>query len=111
MSIEDLNENERRFLANLANDWQSLAESDVRLELRQKGVDMRLGMDIASIVLKKQANTLVLVTGDSDFVPAAKLARREGAEVILDPMRQNIQPALQEHIDGLYSVLGREQSS
>lgn len=111
VSIEDLNENERRFLANLANDWQSLAESDVRLELRQKGVDMRLGMDIASIVLKKQANTLVLVTGDSDFVPAAKLARREGAEVILDPMRQNIQPALQEHIDGLYSVLGREQSS
>ena len=68
-------------------------------------------MDIASIVLKKQANTLVLVTGDSDFVPAAKLARREGAEVILDPMRQNIRPALQEHIDGLYSVLGREQSS
>ena len=72
---------------------------------------MRLGMDIASIVLKKQADTLVLVTGDSDFVPAAKLARREGAEVILDPMWQNIQPALQEHIDGLYSVLGREQAS
>lgn len=109
-STESLSEGERKFLANLAKEWRSLAESDVKPELRQKGVDMRLGMDIASIVLKKQANTLVLVTGDSDFVPAAKLARREGAEIILDPMRQSIQPALQEHIDGLYSVLGREQA-
>ena len=112
ISTMDLSETERKFLANLADAWQSLDETDVRLELRQKGVDMRLGMDIASIVLKKQANTLVLVTGDSDFVPAAKLARREGAEVILDPMRQDIRPALHEHIDGLCSVLdiGRKAS-
>ena len=108
---ESLTEAERQMLAIVAAEWEALDENDVRLELRQKGVDMRLGMDIASIVLKKQANTLVLVTGDSDFVPAAKLARREGAEVILDPMRQNIRPALQEHIDGLYSVLGKEQTS
>ncbi len=108
-NTDSLAESERKFLTNLAEEWRSLTESDVKPELRQKGVDMRLGMDIASIVLKKQANTLVLVTGDSDFVPAAKLARREGAEVILDPMRQNIRPALQEHIDGLYSVLGKEQ--
>jgi len=106
---ESWSEEKRRCLINLSDEWNSLGEADVTLELRQKGVDMRLGMDIASIVLKKQANTLVLVTGDSDFVPVAKLARREGAEVILDPMRQNIQPALQEHVDDLYSVLGREQ--
>ena len=107
---ESLTEAERQMLANLAAEWHALTEDDVKLELRQKGVDMRLGMDIASIVLKKQANTLVLVTGDSDFVPAAKLARREGAEVILDSMWQKIQPTLQEHIDALYSVLGREQN-
>jgi uncharacterized LabA/DUF88 family protein len=39
---------------------------------------MRIGLDIASMTLKHQVDTLVLVTGDSDFVPAAKLARREG---------------------------------
>jgi uncharacterized LabA/DUF88 family protein len=68
---------------------------------------MRIGLDITSITLKKQADTMILVTGDSDFVPAAKLARREGVEFILDPMRQSIGDDLFEHIDGLVSVLGQ----
>ena len=38
---------------------------------------MRIGLDIATITLKKQANIIVLASGDSDFVPAAKLARRK----------------------------------
>lgn len=55
-------------------DWNSLSDADFVSGIRQKAVDMRLGVDIASIALKKQADILVLVTGDSDFVPAAKLA-------------------------------------
>lgn len=69
---------------------------------------MRIGLDITSITLKKQADTIILVTGDSDFVPAAKLARREGVEFILDPLWQNVQDDLFEHIDGLVSVLRTE---
>lgn len=80
-----------------------LTDSDFVPSLRQKGVDMRIGLDIASITLKKQANTIVLVSGDSDFVPAAKLARREGVTFILDPLWQNVSPDLFEHIDGLRS--------
>ncbi len=57
--------------------------------------------------MKRQADTLVLVTGDSDFVPAAKIARREGAEVILDPLGQKVDDDLEEHVDGVYSVLKR----
>lgn len=85
-------------------DWQSLTESDVSLDIIQKGVDMRIGLDIASVVLKKQANRIVLISGDSDFVPASKLARREGADFILDPMYQQIPDDLFEHIDGLRST-------
>ena len=40
-------------------------------------------------------------SGDSDFVPAAKLARREGIDFILDPMWNPISSDLFEHIDGL----------
>jgi uncharacterized LabA/DUF88 family protein len=87
--------------------WQSLDGSSVALGLRQKGVDMRIGIDIASLSLKKQADTLILVAGDSDFVPAAKLARREGIDFILDPMWQHINDDLFEHIDGLQSGLSR----
>ena len=80
-----------------------LRDSDFAPNLRQKGVDIRIGLDIASITLKKQADTIILVSGDSDFVPAAKLARREGARFILDPLWQNVSPDLLEHIDGLRS--------
>jgi len=104
---ELLTEQQRRELERLVADWRELGETDVALGLRQKGVDMRIGLDITSITLKKQADTIILVTGDSDFVPAAKLARREGVEFILDPMRQNIGDDLFEHIDGLVSVLGQ----
>lgn len=69
----------------------------------QKGVDMRIGTDIASLTYKKQVSQIILIAGDSDFVPAAKLARREGIDFILDPMWANIKPDLFEHIDGLKS--------
>ena len=103
----ELTQDQRRELERLVVDWRELGDADVALGLRQKGVDMRIGLDITSITLKKQADTMILVTGDSDFVPAAKLARREGVEFILDPMRQSIEDDLFEHIDGLASVLGR----
>jgi uncharacterized LabA/DUF88 family protein len=91
----------------LARRWAEIEPHEVRLGLRQKGVDMRIGLDIASITLKQQADTIVLIAGDSDFVPAAKLARREGREFILDPLWQQVNADLFEHIDGLQSGLPR----
>jgi uncharacterized LabA/DUF88 family protein len=80
---------------------QSPRENDVEYEMRQKGVDIKIGIDIASIAYKRLADRVVLITGDADFVPAAKLARREGLDVVLDPLWANISPSLNEHIDGL----------
>ncbi|MGE4563364.1 MAG: NYN domain-containing protein [Victivallaceae bacterium] len=80
-------------------------ESDIVPNLRQKQVDMKIGVDIASMVLKKQVESIILVAGDGDFVPASKMARREGIDFILDPLWANINPALNEHVDGLHSVL------
>lgn len=80
-----------------------LTDDHFTAALRQKGVDMRIGIDIASLTLRRQADVIVLVSGDSDFVPAAKLARREGVRIILDPLWQNVSLDLYEHIDGLRS--------
>jgi uncharacterized LabA/DUF88 family protein len=88
-------------------EWASICDDDFRLDLRQKGVDMRIGLDIASLAYKRQINQLILISGDSDFVPAAKLARREGIDFVLDPMWSTIRPDLHEHIDGLKSVCPR----
>ncbi len=78
-----------------------LTEQDVAYDKRQKGVDMRVGLDIASLAYKRLVRCIVLVAGDSDFVPAAKLARREGIHFVLDPMWQKVAPSLFEHIDDL----------
>ena len=64
---------------------------------------MKIGIDIASLSYKHQVDQIILISGDSDFVPAAKLARREGIDFILDPMWGNIRDELIEHIDGLKS--------
>ena len=82
-----------------------LTEKDIVFDLIQKRVDIKIGLDIASMALKKQVDQIILISGDSDFVPAAKLARREGIDFILDPMGNRIQPHLFEHIDGLRSIL------
>lgn len=84
-------------------DFATLSDDDFRPTFRQKAVDMRIGLDIASLTLKRQVGTIVLVAGDSDFVPAAKLARREGVKIVLDPLWRSVEPGLFEHIDGLYS--------
>jgi len=80
--------------------WDEVDDEDFVPDLRQKGVDMRLGLDIASLAYKQLVNQIVLLAGDADFVPAAKLARREGIDFVLDPMWADIRPDLFEHIDG-----------
>ena len=86
---------------------EDLKESDFRLNVEQKGVDMKIGIDIASLAYKKQVQRIILISGDSDFVPAAKLARREGIDFILDSMWATIKPELHEHIDGLRTCCPR----
>ena len=80
---------------------EQLTEKDFSLSISQKGVDMRIGVDISSLAFKKQVDRIILISGDSDFVPAAKQARREGIDFILDPMRSPIKEDLYEHIDGI----------
>lgn len=80
---------------------EELQKKDFSLYVSQKGVDMRIGVDISSLAFKKQVDRIILISGDSDFVPAAKQARREGIDFILDPMRAPIKDDLYEHIDGM----------
>ena len=102
-SLWELKPKVLKSLLKKGKEFASLTDDDFRPTFRQKAVDMRIGLDIAAITLKQQAETIVLVAGDSDFVPAAKLARREGVKIILDPLWQSVAPGLFEHIDGLFS--------
>lgn len=72
---------------------------DLVPDISQKGVDIRIGLDIASLALKRVVGNLVLVTGDSDFVPAMKLARKEGMKVYLETMGHGVHRDLKAHAD------------
>lgn len=88
-----------------------LVAGDVFYDLRQKSVDIKIGLDIASLAYKKLVDKIVLVSGDGDFVPAAKVARREGLDFVLDPMWNHIDDSLFEHIDGMRSILKRRENN
>lgn len=84
-------------------EFSQVTNDDFHYSVRQKGVDIKLGVDIATLSQQKLVDKIVLIAGDSDFVPAAKLARIQGIDFVLDPLRNNIDPTLHEHIDGLMS--------
>ncbi len=72
---------------------------DLVPNLKQKGVDLRIGLDIARLALRQLVQVIVVVTGDSDFVPAFKFARREGVRVFLDHMGHGVSRDLKAHAD------------
>lgn len=77
-----------------------VSPGDVVPKIHQKGVDMRIGLDIASLALKRLVKTVILVTGDSDLVPAMKFARREGLRVYLDTLgSRTVRDELKVHAD------------
>ena len=81
------------------------------MDLKQKGVDMKIGLDMATLANKKQVEKIILITADSDFIPAIKLARKEGIIVQLDPMQnKHIKQNLLEHLDILNSVFPKDKT-
>lgn len=86
-------------LRNLPKSGGSITARDLVPDICQKGVDIRIGLDIASIALKGFAEILVLVTGDSDFVPPMKFARKEGMRVYLECLGHPVKRELKAHAD------------
>lgn len=83
---------------------KDLTDGDFYPNIVQKRVDTKIGLDIAHLAYKKLVNQIILISGDSDFVPAIQVARREGIDFILDPLGGHVHESLIEHIDGLKSV-------
>lgn len=74
-------------------------------DLKQKRVDMKIGLDVAWLASKGIVERIVLVTSDSDFVPAMKFARREGVQVVLITMgHKQVKQDLLVHADELRAV-------
>lgn len=60
---------------------RTLTDNDFSPIFEQKGVDMRIGLDIANFAKTLSVERIILVSGDQDMIPAMKEARKAGLEV------------------------------
>lgn len=86
-------------MKSLSRNVRPITARDLAPDMGQKGVDMRIGLDIAWLSLKRIVESVVLVTGDSDFVPALKFARKEGIRVYLETLGHGVKRELKVHAD------------
>jgi uncharacterized LabA/DUF88 family protein len=88
--------------SKLIQNPRDLTDDDFELDIAQKGVDMRVGMDMARLALRELVRAIVVVTGDADFVPAFKFVRREGVKVVLVTLDHHVRVELKQHSDIVY---------
>ena len=62
---------------------EPLTDADFHADFERKGVDMRIGIDIANLSSNKSVDLIALATNDTDCIPAMKHARRSGLQVAL----------------------------
>ena len=78
----------------------ALTDEDFKPDFEQKGVDMRIGLDIANHAASRSVDRIVLISGDTDCLPAMKQARISGLQVALVAFpTQRIAPELLWHSD------------
>lgn len=89
---------------------EDIKASDLYPDIRQKGVDVMVGLDVASIAYKHLADRIVFVANDGDYIPAVKMAREEGLQVVLDPLWTRANDELRENVDYIYNVMSKIDS-
>lgn len=78
----------------------TLTDADFEPIFEQKGVDMRIGLDIAAYSDNHAVDRIIPVSGDTDCVPALKYGRRAGLQTVLvEPAGERLAPELFAHAD------------
>lgn len=70
----------------LAKSTRTCTVNDFVPDWAQKRVDMNIGLDVAWLASKGIIDRIILVSADTDFIPAMEFARREGVQVVIVPM-------------------------
>ncbi len=77
-----------------------LSDADFNADFEQKGVDMRIGLDIAAYSSNRAIDKICLVSNDTDCVPALKYGRRCGLQIVIVALpNSKVAPELVMHAD------------
>ncbi len=69
-------------------------------KFRQKGVDMRIGLDMAHLAHQGKIDRIILITADTDFIPAMKYVRKANIQVVIAKLGgRHLTPDLTMHTD------------
>lgn len=58
--------------------YRGINKEDSKPIFEQKRVDISLGVDLVLLSAKRMISHAIIITGDSDFLPAIEIARNEG---------------------------------
>lgn len=79
---------------------KQLSDKDFVPDFEQKGVDMRIGLDIAAYSANGTLDRIILMSGDTDCIPAMKQGRKAGLQVVIATLpNHRVAPELLEHAD------------
>lgn len=82
-----------------------LTDQDFKPKYEQKGVDMRIGLDMAIYAANRAVDSITLVTNDTDFIPAMKHVRRSGLQLTLVKLPNvKTSPELLPHCDHIHEI-------
>ena len=76
-------ENLDRYAVRLGKLARRGFQADGTPNFQQKQVDILLACDLVLLSAKQRIGRAVLITGDSDFIPAIEVAKNEGVEIEL----------------------------
>lgn len=51
---------------------------NIVIKFEQKGIDTLVGIDVTGLSVRRSISTVILVAGDSDFIPSIRVAKDEG---------------------------------
>ena len=77
-----------------------LTDDDFKPDFEQKGVDMRIGLDVATFSASRAVDRIILVSADTDCIPAMKHGRKAGLQLILGRLpNSSLPPEMCQHAD------------
>jgi uncharacterized LabA/DUF88 family protein len=77
-----------------------LTDDDFKPDFEQKGVDMRIGLDVAVFSASHAVARIILVSADTDCIPAMKHGRKAGLQLVLIKFPNSAPPReMRQHAD------------
>jgi uncharacterized LabA/DUF88 family protein len=61
---------------------ENILDTIKNVKKKEKGVDVKLAVDLIDSAINKNKINLILVSGDADFIPALELAKKKQANVL-----------------------------